>query len=739
MSKRWRVAPGVLLGCLVLLPTASAQVASGWLRWRGPDQNGTSAATGLPDAIVLGGDAELWSYPLAGRGTPVIADGRVYTMGYLGEGPDLQERLVCLDEHDGSKLWEHRFNDFLTDTVYDRYSIGSPGIDPQTGNVYCLSTAGELTGFTRDGRLLWQRSMFSEFGRITFPNGRTGSPAIDEDRVIIHVITANWGPKDGPAADRFYAFDKQTGELVWSCTPGTTPQDSCFSMPVIVEQDGRRLLYSGTGCGHVVCIDARTGDALWRFPMSTGGVNSAVLLHGDGLIAVHGMENLDRSTLGRMVKIKIGARPAQPGGDLVELDTAAEVWRAEVEAFTSSPVLVGDRVYQTVATGELLCIDANDGKLYWQHKLAPDQIHASPLYADGKLYVPMTNGSFHILRPTDAGPQELQSVQLEGQCLGAPAVWDGRLYVHTTARLYCFGTRAAAAPAPKIARLQIVPSEVVLHQGETRPLRVRGLDDNGAMSVLGMTDVSFAVKGGVDLTFTDALEVATPADGRTGTAIVTASARGATGTLRVRVVGRLPYREDFESIKLDQQEPDGVGAYAFPPGHWIGARLKFDVRELDGNKVLAKTLNNQLFQRAQLTFGEPDMSDYSMQVDIRTDGNRRILSSAGVIHQRYLIQLKGNYQELEVSSNMERVKQSVPFAMKPDVWYRLKTRVDVAADGSGIIRAKAWPRDDAEPAAWTIEVPHRHAHRHGSPGLFGFAPQSRFRVYLDNLQVIPND
>ena len=40
---------------------------------------------------------------------------------------------------------------------------------------------------------------------------------------------------------------------------------------------------------------------------------------------------------------------------------------------------------------------------------------------------------------------------------------------------------------------------------------------------------------------------------------------------------------------------------------------------------------------------------------------------------------------------------------------RLKTRVDVADDGSGVVRAKAWPRDEAEPEAWTIEVPHTHA------------------------------
>ena len=36
------------------------------------------------------------------------------------------------------------FQRFLSDTVYDRYSIGSPVIDRETGNVYVLTTAGEF-------------------------------------------------------------------------------------------------------------------------------------------------------------------------------------------------------------------------------------------------------------------------------------------------------------------------------------------------------------------------------------------------------------------------------------------------------------------------------------------------------------------------------------------------------------------------------------------------------------------
>src|SRR5262245_35620183 len=68
---------------------------SGWLAWRGPEQTGVSRETGLPDSL----DAAhpLWTEAFPGQSTPVIANGKLYIMGYLGEGPDLQEGVACFD------------------------------------------------------------------------------------------------------------------------------------------------------------------------------------------------------------------------------------------------------------------------------------------------------------------------------------------------------------------------------------------------------------------------------------------------------------------------------------------------------------------------------------------------------------------------------------------------------------------------------------------------------------------
>ena len=166
--------------------------------------------------------------------------------------------------------------------------------------------------------------------------------------------------------------------------------------------------------------------------------------------------------------------------------------------------------------------------------------------------------------------------------------------------------------------------------------------------------------------------------------------------------------------------------------------MRWQIQDREGSKVAGNTLDKVLFQRAMNFLGSPDMSNYTVEADVMTDGNRRIKGNVGVINQRYFITLIGNQQILEVSSNHERVKESVPFKWSPNQWYTLKSRVDVAKDGSGVVRAKAWPKGEPEPKEWTIEVKHKNAHKKGAPGIIGFSPQSLKAVFIDNIKITRN-
>ena len=157
----------------IAAPTKSGPV-TGWLAWRGPSQNGTSPETGLPEKVDA--KAPLWTAEFPGQSTPVIANGRLYINGYTGDGADLREGTTCFDAETGKVIWQHLQNDFLSDTIYLRYSTSSPTIDPETGNNFVQATQGVLTCFTPDGKIVWQHSMMEEFGRLTFPNSRTCTP-----------------------------------------------------------------------------------------------------------------------------------------------------------------------------------------------------------------------------------------------------------------------------------------------------------------------------------------------------------------------------------------------------------------------------------------------------------------------------------------------------------------------------------------------------------------------------------
>jgi outer membrane protein assembly factor BamB len=739
--------------------TKLSTVEKDWLFWRGPDGTGVSKQTNLPGLLSLEKESLLWTHEIQGGGVPVIAGGRAYQFGYYGVEDELQEALVCFDAASGDVLWERTHSDFISDIVYNRYGVGAPCVDPASGNVYFQTSPGLLIGYDSEGNKLWERSLMEELARLTFPNGRTGGPCVDGNLVIIHAITANWG-KQGPARDRFYAFDKDTGDLVWSSTPGITPKDSSFS-PLTFEDlpNGRRVFYSGTGCGHVVCIDARTGQPLWRFQMSYGGVNSGVVIHKDTIIAVHGKENTDSSTIGRMVAIQKPTSLPSLGEEIIILDRESEVWRNNaMEAFTSTPVYKDNRLYTTIKRGELICSDAENGEEIWTLKLAPDQVHASPTWADGKLYVPMFDGKVSVVKDKGDEGEIISQVQLEGSCLAAPSVAHGRVFVQSKKRLYCFGSDQVApafvsqqtvTPPSKTqaVSLQVVPAEFSLKSGNSLAFKVFSLDKNGrrieeikeGLSWEKWIPPTAKVQSEVDAEISSDGILVAEQDARLSAGALRVSKEGISGIARGRILQDLPYLENFEEgFSLTQKSSDDI-PFSYAPLPWLGARMRWQVQNFQGNLVAGNTLDRVLFQRAINFVGHKDMSNYTAEADVMTDGDRRTKSNIGLINQRYIFALIGNSQKLEVISNYDRFRHSVPFSFKTNIWYKLKTRVDILKDGTGMIRAKAWIKSSDEPDAWTIEVPHAVPHLHGAPGVYAMSPQSKKKVYFDNLSINYNN
>lgn len=722
----------VFISALLITTALASALASDWAEWRGPARDGISHETGLPSKWSPSGENLAWKVPFGGRSAPIVMDGRVYLQNTADKGELEQERLMCFNADTGKLLWEHRFNVYLSDVPPHRVGWASPVGDPATGNVFVLGVGGSLLALTRDGKVLWQRSLGEDFGLLTTHGGRTVSPLIDGDLVIVSGVTFAWG-QHGRGAHRFMAFDKKTGETMWVSAPGGRPYDTTYAAPIIVNINGTRLLIQGGSDGLVYAIKAQTGEPVWKYEISKRGINTGVVVHGTTAILTHSEENLDSSEMGMMVAVDATAKG--------EIKKEQVKWKTYGwQGGFSSPVIDGDRLYQIDNSANIGAFDLNTGKQLWQKTLGTIQ-KASPVLADGKLYVGTESGKFYILKPSAAGceilsEQQLGTVALPEAVIASAAVANGRIYFVSDANLYCLGKKPKREvthpdiilsgpinPSRPATHVQVIPTELILKPGDKVNFRARLFDAQGtfireeASATWSLDQLKGIVANGQFTAASDSLAQA---------GSVKATVGGVTGSASVRVFPPLPWSENFEAVAVNTV-----------PATWTNTTMKYAVRDLNGNKVLVKTIEGStLLSRARAYMGPSDLSNYTVEADINATQKRRQQGDAGVIAQRYALVLYGN-QMLHLEPWQPEVKRTVkiPFAWKPDTWYRLKLQVENLPDGKVRARGKAWLATEAEPAAWVIERIDPIPNRQGAPGIFGNALAE---LYFDNLKVYPN-
>ncbi len=719
----------------ILAGAATTPAHAQWSSWRGPHQSGVSLETGLVDTWSVDGDGQLWKVPFTGRSTPVIVDGRVCALGRVGEGINRQERTACYDAFTGELLWEHRFNVFHTTIPFNRVGWSSPAADPETGNLYVHGVQGLLLCYDRDGEVVWSRSLTEEFRRISGYGGRIHTPVVDGDLVIVSFLNGSWGEQAVPR-HRYFAFDKRSGDVVWISTPSGRPLDTTYSTPVVAEIDGRRLLIGGNADGAVYGIEVHTGRKVWGFGLSNRGLNVSVVVVGDRVYAAHSEENLDTTTMGRVVCID-----ASGTGDLT---ASHEVWRADgVPAGYTSPVVHDGLLYIVDNSANLHCLDAASGEEQWVHNVGRVG-KGSPVWADGKLFVPEVNGTLKILGVSEDAASVLDSDEITtsdgraAEIFGSPAVGYGNVYFATEEGLYCLGNgndkpavpasdvaTAAVSPNPP-THIQIVPAEVLMSSGATARFEVRGFDDTGSPVSMSEDDnLEWALE---DLPGSLDRGVFTATAGRSvGTIAVQLKGSSANSRARVRVMPSGDQAETFDSMSAEAGSNPA-------PASWIGSGGgKFSVVDLDGERVLMKGLAKRGLQRSNVYIGPPSMSGYTVQADVLGTQGKRNRPDVGLIAQRYTLDLMGNHQRLQVRSWAAalRMEKTIDFAWEMGVWYTVKMRVDTES-GQAVVRGKVWRRDVDEPEQWTITATDPLPNRQGSPGLYGY---SAALLYYDNVMV----
>jgi len=740
MRKTCYLAATVVLALSVTLPAqqASQRVRLGdWPELRGPNRDGISRETGLIDSWKLNGENFLWRVPYGGRSTPVVMGDRLYVQNPVGRGPALQERVMALDTTTGKVIWEYKVNIYQSDVPAHRIAWASPAVDPETGNIYILTGGAEAIALSRDGKRLWSRSFGEEYAAFTTHGGRTMSPIVDGDLVIVSAAVSNWGSA-AARAHRLIGLDKRTGDVRYVSNPGGRPYDTAYAPPTIANVNGLRLLIAPLGDGGVHAIKVQTGEKVWSYIATKRAINTGVAVSGSTVFLSHGDENTEGVELGLVAAID--------GSQTGEIKTTKWADRG-TEFGYSSPIVDGKRLYQIDNGSMLIAYDTETGKSLWTLPLGSAQ-KASPVLADGKIFVGNDGGSFFIIKPGADKGEILSRVELpdstnsccgsEGtpeQVLGNAAISRGRIFFMSSDAIYAIGSKQPTAPTgfateePVVAGsgnpayLQVSPTELSLEPGQTVNLHARSFDAAGRF--LREEKATWTLEGLEGIVADGSVTIANKPIQQAG--VIKATVGGLTGEARARVAHPLPWTENFDSYA------DG----AIPPGWANTVPGRLVVATLDGQKVLQKEPLNTIFQRGRTFIGPTNWSDYTFQADVRAPQRRRQMADVGITAQRYSLVLYGTTQQLKIEPWEPETQRTVtvPFAWKPDTWYRLRLRVENLPNGQVRARGKAWAATDSEPAEWMIDKTDPIGNREGAPGLFINAP---FGAYLDNFSLSKN-
>lgn len=460
MSGCIRVGALVFLGVMVL-------AGGDWARFRGPNGSGVGEGAGYP--VEFGPEKNLvWKSELpAGLSSPVIVGGRIYLTGLEGE----ELVTVALDEATGKVLWKRGVKRERKEKLHQLNHASAASAAADGKFVVVFFTDFGLVSFSAEGKELWRVKM----GPFDNLYGMGSSPVIVGDRVVVVC--------DQSTGSFAAAYALKNGEQLWR-----TPRKEALSGHSTPVLRGDWLLAPGSF--RMEAYSVKTGRVEWAVDGLPGEMKSVPVVDGD-LVFVHGF-NTPENDPGRMIAVpdfagvvkerdKDGdgkiSREESPiphltrlfefmdlNGDKVmdagewaayQRTMGAEnallaykvggglVWKFQRSIpQLPSPLVYRGVLYMVNEGGVMTTLEASSGKLLQQARLRgeADKYYASPVAADGKIYVASHTGMVSVLAA--GGEQKLLAVnRIEEDILATPALTGGRVYIRTRSGLWCFGGR----------------------------------------------------------------------------------------------------------------------------------------------------------------------------------------------------------------------------------------------------------------------------------------------------------
>jgi outer membrane protein assembly factor BamB len=270
---------------------AATPSAEQWTGWRGAARNAISPAP-MP-ATLAAKPADVWAVPVGiGHASPIVDGQRVYVFARKGE----QEVAQALDLGTGKAVWTAAYDQPYTMNSAATSHGKGPKSTPLVagGRLYTLGITGVLSALdAATGKVAWRHAFDKEFGPP--PDfGTAMSPLFDNGLVIAHVGGINGGALrsfdaatgatkwswtgDGPGYASPVAFtaggvrqivdvsktkivgvDAASGALLWSL-PLVTPYDQNAVTPAVA---GDLVILGGLDQATFAVRPTRGADGTW--------------------------------------------------------------------------------------------------------------------------------------------------------------------------------------------------------------------------------------------------------------------------------------------------------------------------------------------------------------------------------------------------------------------------------------------------------------------------------------------
>jgi outer membrane protein assembly factor BamB len=426
--------------------------AQNWPSFRGPAASGVADGK-EPTAVkwnAATGENILWKTPLPGVAvsSPIVWGDRVFVSTAVSSDPssgirtglygdvepakDVSKhswKLVALDKRSGKVLWERVAHEGIPKTKRHPKSSQATATPVTDGRHVIVSFGSEgLYAYDVDGKLLWTRDLgVLNAGWFYDPDYEWGvgsSPIIWKNLVIVQC--------DIQKNSFIAAFDVATGQPAWRTPREEIPS---WSTPAIFENNGRAELVT-QATTFIRGYNPESGKELWRLS-GNSEITIPTPIVGPGVIIV---------TNGyRGVQPIFAIKPGASGDITLKGDATTNefiAWSTNRGGpYIPTPVIYGDLLYVLAINGVLAAYDVKTGQRIYQERVAGGgSFSASPVAADGKLYLTSEDGDVFVVR---AGPKyELLATNTMSQVIMAtPAIANGVIFIRGLKDVFAVGQR----------------------------------------------------------------------------------------------------------------------------------------------------------------------------------------------------------------------------------------------------------------------------------------------------------